>query len=148
MSNLRWPPKTIEAQWIDWEAHVFGFGYGSGEPHTLAALKNFMGACQAEGGYDYQALESILTPTVAWLLINTLAHHDILEYGTSPRYAWLTKSGKALKEFCDGHTLEELATLATSRTEDDPPCYPDTCNHGPRGHDARYTCTNVFWGKP
>ena len=30
--------KTLEDNFVDWEGHVFGFGYGTGEPHTLSAL--------------------------------------------------------------------------------------------------------------
>ena len=88
---------TIEQHFINWESHTFGYGYGTGEPHILPALKAFFDCLGRDGNlhaYDYQRLESALTPTVAWLLINVLCSADILEYGTSPRHGWLTTAGQ------------------------------------------------------
>ena len=31
--------KALGDSFADWESHVFGCGYGTGEPHVLAALK-------------------------------------------------------------------------------------------------------------
>lgn len=33
------PERTLESYFADWESSAFGLGYGTGEPHTLAALK-------------------------------------------------------------------------------------------------------------
>lgn len=139
--------KTIEQYFCDWEGHVFGFGYGSGEPHVLPTLKNFLEIVPDDGPYDYKVLERGAGPAVAWLMLNTLHHHDIFEYGTSPRYAWLTKSGKALKRFIGEHTADQLVELCCSRTEGDFPCYPDACNCGPEGHEKGAVCANPFWSK-
>lgn len=70
------PPKSIDENWIDWESYAFGFGYGSGEPYTVAALKTFLAACPATGPYDYGVLERECGPAVAWLLIVLLDQGD------------------------------------------------------------------------
>jgi len=85
--------KTEAEYFRDWESHVFGYGYGTGEAYVIPVLKTFLEHCN-EGyykhSYQYDVLEKAVTAPVAWLLINTLCHADIIEYGTSPRYAWLT----------------------------------------------------------
>jgi len=134
--------KTAANHFSDWEAHVFGCGYGTGEDHTVPAIKNFLALVPSQRsgsrGYDYQLLEKELGPVVTWLLISTFARADIIEYGTSPRYAWLTPQGDALKLFCDLHTAEKLVEM-TQHDQDYAPCYPDWCNcdDGP--------CHNPFW---
>lgn len=136
--------KSLEDNFTDWEAHVFGYGYGTGETHTLRALTEFLRRCPEDGGYDYKDLEAELSPTVAWLLINTLCHADILEYGTSPRFAWLTAKGRQLKGFVTSKTVDQLYDL-TSRDENYIHCYPDACNCGPNGHEQGRICQNPFW---
>jgi len=120
-------PKTIEQHWADWEKYVFGFGYGTGELYTIPALKKFFSCIQGERRYDFQILGKELTPTVAWLLINILCHADILEYGTSPRYGWLTKEGESLKAFIDSNDEDTLYTFLM-HDETVVHCYPDHCN--------------------
>jgi len=133
--------KTLDDNFRDWEGGAFGYGYGSGEPHTLAALKAFLAAIP-ERQYDYQALETAVSPPVAWLLINRLCQINAIEYGTSPRYGWLTAQGQALKAYCDHHTAEELYAIVCGPAADYVECYPDHCNcDGP-------TCSNPFWGAP
>lgn len=141
--------KTIEESFRDWESHVFGFGYGTGEEHTLAALKGFLAAVGRHPKddephcYDYRALEEAVTPTVAWLLISTLCHAEILEYGVSPRHGWLTKEGIALKAFVDSKNVEELIAVCHVKNSDE--CYPDACNCGPDGYEKGRKCVNPFW---
>ena len=134
--------KTIEENFTDWESDLFGFGYGTGEEHTLKALKDFLAAIPANGTYDYRALESAVTAPVAWLLINMLAGANVIEYGTSPRHGWLTKNGKALAEFVAARSVDQLYQL-TSRDEEYVECYPDHCNCG----DGDCRPTNAFWYK-
>jgi hypothetical protein len=125
--------KTIDENFIDWESHVFGFGYGTGERHTLGALKGFFGAIGDERGshtYNYETIERALGPIVTWLLINALCKADIIEYGTSPRYGWLTDEGKELQAYLARHTLDELVEL---------------CNCGPKGYEEGRRCPNPFW---
>jgi hypothetical protein len=91
-----------------WEMKVFGCGYGTGEEHTLSALKVFLTAVPEEGTYDFQKLEAAVTPTVAWLLISTLCHANIIEYGTSPRFGWLTPKGHALRAYVEARSVEQM----------------------------------------
>jgi hypothetical protein len=137
--------KTIEQYFIDWESDVFGYGYGTGEEPVLLALKNFLLLCcngPYQHAYNYDELEKALTPTVAWLLINTLCHANILDYGTSPRYAWLTPQGEALKKFVSERTAVQLAELP-SPGGDYIHCMPDHCNCD----DGDCRTGNPFWKK-
>lgn len=136
--------KLSSEYFADWESDTFGFGYGSGEEYTIPALKTFMENTPREGGYDYKKLEGLLTPTVAWLLINILCHKDILEYGTSPRVGWLTNKGIRLRTFVINHTVDELYNF-TDTDENYINCYPDACNCGPTGYQKGVICQNPFW---
>lgn len=141
-------PKPIEDQFADWEGQVFGLGYGTGEDHTILALKMFFGAFGKDGRpncYDYRKLEEACTPAVAWLLINVLCHADVIEYGTSPRYGWLTPHGERLKAFIASKSVDELVEMATHHDEHYTPCYPDACNCGPNGYEEGRRCENAFW---
>lgn len=139
-------PKPIDQSFADWETHVFGFSYGSGEEYVLGSLKGFLAVTPADVAYDYQELEQAIGPIPTWLLINILCRHGvgILEYGTSPRFAWLTPCGQRLKSYIDAHTVQELGA-ATSRDEHYIHCMPDACNCGPEGYDPRLVCSNPFW---
>src|SRR5690349_14485228 len=97
--------------------------------------------------YDYRELEAAVGPEVAWLLINPMCHDDKIEYGTSPRFGWLTESGKALAEFMAKHTVDELCEMGRS-TEADCICYPDHCNCDAYDESA-VDCRplNPFWRK-
>lgn len=144
-AHLGEPTKTIEQNFADWESTAFGFGYGSGEEHVLTALKRFFeafGAHDRPCSYDYQKLEEAVTPAVAWLLINRLCQLDIIEYGTSPRFGWLTKEGESLMAFVRSKTADELAEIAANH---DDVCYPDACNCGPEGREEGRICFNPFW---
>lgn len=138
--------KTIDDHFRDWEHNTFGFGYGTGEEYIIPSLREFLSLCKVRHDrgsfvYDYNELENALTPATAWLLINTLARHgiDIIEYGTSPRYAWLTDEGKRLREYMLSKDSDELYNIATGDDEDYMHCYPDYCNCD---GDA---CHNPFW---
>jgi len=136
--------RTIKDHFADWESHVFGFGYGSGEHHVLGAVKLLFGTVPDEGGYDYREIEKVCGPEVAWLLINTLCRADIIEYGTSPRFGWLTPQGKRLRAFFADHSVDDLVGM-TIREEGGSGCYPDICNCGPDGYSPKKLCHNPFW---
>lgn len=141
-------PKTIDQNWVDWESYAFGYGYGSGEPNVISALKRFFELCPADDAYDYQALEAELGSIVAWLLINRLCRHDVsmLSYGTSPRCAWLTTRGKAMKAYLATKTVGELVGLICGvGGRSQMVCYPDACNCGPEGYEEGRKCPNPFW---
>lgn len=138
--------KTIDQSFADWEGHAFGFGYGTGEPHIFAALKTFLHNTYGDQGasYEYEALEKELTPTVAWLMINALCRVDIIEYGSSPRYGWLTEQGLLLRSYCGNKPVDDLYELIQV-PEDYVHCYPDVCNCGPAGYQEGVKCPNPFW---
>ena len=140
--------KTLEQQFADWEAVNFGFGYGTGEVYILPALKALfaaIGVGPVPRTYDYRALEKAVGHVPAWLLINILCRAGIFEYGTSPRFGWLTKKGERLQDFLASKSVDELQRICCERTEDDAPCYPDACNCGPHGYERGRVCQNVFW---
>lgn len=139
---------TLEQHFANWESHVFGFGYGTGEGHILPALKEFFGAIGDERGrhgYDYEKLEAAVGPVTAWLLINTMCRADVFEYGTSPRYGWLTPKGERLLDFIASMTAGELVTICTEFDNDQTHCAPDVCNCGPGGYEKGRQCDNPFY---
>lgn len=138
--------KSLDDNFRDWETTAFGFGYGTGEPHIIPALKAFMDTLEDRRSYDYRAVEERHGPLAAWLLINALCHADILEYGTSPRFGWLTAKGEALRDYVAGRSAEELLTVL-DYDENYYPCYPDSCNCGPDGYEEGRVCPNPFWGR-
>ena len=105
--------KSNEQAFCDWEGSVFGYGYGTGEQYILGDLKRFISSIpgRGEGTYDFQVLEEELTPSVCWFLINALCAADIIEYGTSPRFGWLTNKGERLRDFVNSKILEELVWI-------------------------------------
>lgn len=137
--------KTLDQNFKDWEADVFGFGYGTGEEYTLKALKDFFRFSEKDGSYDYTVLEKELGGTVTWLMINILGHADVIEYGTSPRYGWLTTFGKRVKDFVESKSEDELYELCTNHDSNYTHCMPDACNCGPNGYEEGRKCKNPFW---
>jgi hypothetical protein len=139
--------KTIEQNFADWESSAFGFGYGTGEYPVLDALKDFFaafGVGDRPNSYDYDVLERKVGKAVTWLLINRLCSYSVgaIQYGTSPRYGWLTPEGEALKAFVDSKTVDELVEIVCSN---DDVCYPDACNCGETGYEEGRICYNPFW---
>jgi len=111
-------------KFILWEQKVFGYGYGTGEGWVLKSLKAFLKLCPSLSGcYDYKVLENELTPIVTWLLINILCKANFLEYGTSPRFGWLTEEGKEIKSFIEKYTVEELEEILDLTEEENAELY-------------------------
>lgn len=137
--------KTQEIFFCDWEAYVFGFGYGSGEPHVIPEVRRFFMTCKPDGAYNYQDMETQLSPPVAWMMINALCHAGVIEYGTSPRFGWLTKEGKKLREFVCAREPEELLDLLGRNDEAYAGCSPRYCNCGPDGYEEGRICENPFF---
>ncbi len=137
--------KSNADYFADWEGHAFGFGYGTGEAHVLSALKLLMAAVGDEDSadaYRFEALETAVGHAVAWLLINRLCTVGILEYGTSPRYGWLTEWGVALRDYLASRSAGELCDDVIGRDENYHHCYQDRCNC-----DGPTPCQNPFWPK-
>lgn len=140
--------KTLVENFIDWESDVFGCGYGTGEEHTIPALRSFLNLCDGENGmYDFRRIEKELSPAVAWLLINILCKMpaDIIEYGSSPRYGWLQENGIKLREFMLAHTADELIDMVCMRDNDYLHCFHDYCNC--EGYEEGEFCPNPFWNQ-
>lgn len=139
--------KSLNEHFIDWESSAFGFGYGSGEPHILLAIRRFFEILDDGRTYDYRSMEAEFGPLSTWLLINALATHkaNVICYGTSPRFGWLTPSGKKLREFMLAHDVDDLVEMVCCTVESYIHCYPDACNCGPSGHIAGRKCDNPFW---
>ena len=115
-----------DKHFIDWESHVFGYGYGTGEQYILQALKDFVDCIPLSGYYHYEKLEQV-GKTVAWLMINIFCKQDLIDYGTSPRGGWLSEKGIIFKKYLNTKTVDELYDL-TSVDEEYNHCYPDHCN--------------------
>lgn len=144
--------KTQADYFRDWKSHFIGYGYGSGELYTIPALRTFLELCN-EGprgtSYDYAKLEAALGGATAWFLISSiLAKADIIEYGTSPRFAWLTRKGERLKAFVRPRTNDELLEIVCGHDESYAHCYPTACNCGPNGYEKSRVCNNPFWREP
>jgi hypothetical protein len=106
--------KKEELQFSDWESRVFGAGYGSGELPILKAVKIFFSCLENEYSYDYEKLEEKLGDTITWLLINSFDKGNVIEWGTSARYGWLTSCGEFVRCFIKGKSAEELYNIVMS----------------------------------
>ena len=136
---------TLDQHFASWEESAFRFGYGTGEKYFLRALKGFMQAVPEDEPYDYKQIERVLGSTVAWLMISVLCREGIIEYGTSTRFGWLSKAGKALRAYLSGKTVNELIVICSQVGHT---CYRDACNCGPNGYLVEgEICPNPFWGR-
>ena len=97
-----------EIQFKQWEQRVFGAGYGSGELPILGAVKMFFNCLEDDRNYDYKRLEKEMGDTVTWLLINAFDKGNVIEWGTSARFGWLTFCGEFVRDFIKNKTPEEL----------------------------------------
>jgi predicted transcriptional regulator len=81
----------------------------NGEPHMLTydgAIDNDMIAVLKESATNDRWYENIakrlgLDAKYVQLIQHCLAHLDLVEYGTSPRGAWITDRGKKYLEFIE-----------------------------------------------
>jgi hypothetical protein len=135
--------KTIDDHFADWEGQAFGYGYGSGEEHVIHALRMFFERLEEHRSYDYRTMEVALTPMTTWLLINALVRADIIEYGTSPRFGWLTQEGDALRRYVSERTAEQLVETLTRDSGEYIPCSPIHCNCD----EGDCRPNNPFWPK-
>ena len=127
--------KSLSSYFADWESLVFGFGYGTGERPVLTALAGFMSVL-IDNRYEYKDVEVKIGEVPAWLLINALCSAGVVEYGSSPRYGWLTPQGVNLKEFILSVSIDDLVKFATSHSDY---CTPHYCNC------ENERCDNPFW---
>lgn len=121
--------KLTDKHFVDWEGDVFGYGYGSGERPILGIMVKFFYALENGRSYDYRTMYSILGIEQFWFLINALCNAGIIDYGTSPRWGWLTEKGEMLRDYIMTKTLDELCMLVCADINwQFPPCYRDHCN--------------------
>ena len=144
LKGVRDMTRTMDSYFADWEREAFGYGYGTGEQYTILAVRAFFALCtQARGvyHYDYEELEARLVPIVAWLLINVLAGNGLLDYGTSPRYGWLTENGKILRDYMLQKNIEDLRAVALHEITEDRTSECCCCG------SENGICPNPFWRK-
>lgn len=110
--------RTLDSYFRDWYEEVFGYGYGSGEPHILSVIREFMRCICDDGKYDYEHMEQTLGGPVAWLLIDTFCRKNIIEYGTSPRVGWFEPEGMAVREYVNSKSLDDLVRIVTGYDPD------------------------------
>lgn len=66
---------------------------------------------------------------------------DIIEYGTSPRYGWITRAGEMLKDYILSKTDDELYDICMN-SEEYVPCYPEMCQC--KRTPSKKTCNPLF----
>ena len=92
-----------------WENEVFGYSYGTGEDTILTDLRKFLNLIpESESTYKYEIIEEQLGKTITWLFINILCRKWIIDYGSSPRFGWLSEKGNELKCFLNNTSNEEI----------------------------------------
>ena len=102
-----------EKGFIEIDDAVFGFGYGDeGDGAVWGAVKEYLSHKESDCNIICTGLAGEkIGGVVVWLIVNAFIHHDLLDYGTSPRVPWLTEKGIALKEFIETKTVEELCAI-------------------------------------
>lgn len=70
--------------------------YGDIEPHLDAYLPKFFAVEVKEVGFND---EHSMNTLEFWFVVSWLVKMDFLEYGTSPRGAWLTREGQEFKNY-------------------------------------------------
>lgn len=94
-------------------------------------LKTALIIVERRQNYDFQILEKELGPATAWLLINALCHADIIDYGTSTRFGWLSEKGKILAAYIANKTADELCDVLFAEIDEGYyPCSRNWCNCG------------------
>lgn len=135
--------KDNDQAFADWESAAFGFGYGSGEEHIIQALHAFFSGIPETGAYDYKVLEHSLGAAVCWLLINALCRVDVIEYGSSPRFGWLTEHGKRLRTYILSKTPDDLGGVLNREVE----CGLGYCNCAENAPTDGPCKANPFFGR-
>jgi len=116
-----------DKHFIDWEGEMFGYGYGTGEQYTLKAIKDFFHNLEDGRSYSYEVLEEKMGKAECWFIINLFCKEGIIEYGTSPRFAWIEEKGQLLKEYLKDKTVDYIYDLVMVGQEY-VHCYKDGCN--------------------
>jgi hypothetical protein len=127
----------------EWEQEAFGFGYGTGEAYILPILSRFFRALthgvgsHNAGHYDAERLAAQLGDAHTWFLLNVLCRMDVIAYGTSPQYGWLTTLGQRLFSYVRVRTPHQLYAIVTQDGEPAQPLCSRTSCHCPDGSDTQ-----------
>jgi hypothetical protein len=107
-------PKSVamdEREFCTWYGDTLGYGYGTGDVHFCHALVTFLRHCRETGSYTYTTMQDALGEAAFWFFLNTLCHAGLVDYGTSPRYGWLSEEGKRLADFVKDYDADRLYNL-------------------------------------
>lgn len=88
--------------------------YGELEYHLDIYLPKFFSVEVSDVGFDDN---HPLNDALFWFVVSWLVHMDMLEYGVSPRGAWLTKEGEEFKQYVLS-TEKPITSLLHDNTED------------------------------
>ena len=83
--------------------------YGEFESMFLEELDIVLAYCAMES--KMPVINEMIERYGFWTMISFLNNADMVEYGTSPRTAWLTDKGKRLHAFISSKSLDELEEL-------------------------------------
>lgn len=100
------------------ELFPFECGYGTGEEHTIPLVYKFMELLEDGRLYNFEVMEEVLGKVVAWVLIELLSNCDLIEWGTSSRFGWLTTRGEELRDMVGKFTQAEMYYLVTAIPND------------------------------
>lgn len=136
--------KSLADYFVDWYGSALGFGYGTGDVYYCEALTKFFKNVDGEqGSYKFEDMEKKVGKDAFWFLISIFGNSDFIEYGTSPRYGWLTEKGKLARQFVN-HIGEDLYD-EVNRDSDYIECYKDYCNH--TDNNEKGCKLNPFWNE-
>lgn len=74
-------------------------------------MKWFFDNLEDNRSYNHETLVEHFGGLAAWLWINTLCEADILEYGRSPMYGWLTEKGERLRDYLKDKSVDEIIEI-------------------------------------
>lgn len=120
--------KSDDEVFKDWFNDTYGYGYGTGEKPILTAIMIFLGNCSSNENhiYSYDEIEKVIGKAATWMLISVFCKQDLVDYGTSPRFAWLTEKGKWLLNYLKGKSLQYLYSLVMYNSFSE--CSSEYCN--------------------
>ena len=89
--------KKQKEKWAELLENTDCLLYGELEFYLDQYLKDFFRVEVKDVGFDDNHPMNNLP---FWFVVSMLVKMDMLEYGTSPRGAWLTEDGKLFKQYC------------------------------------------------
>lgn len=139
--------KAADDYFRDWMTQTFGWYHGSRRERLIRDLAAFLAEVPGDRPYEYERLVAAVGPLAAWMLIDKLYRAGVLAYNSSPRSAYLTEAGVALKHYVSSRSAGDLLEIVPKVADDYRYCTPGDCNCGPDGFDPDRVCPNPFWPK-